>query len=205
MCLGGITISVVEPLVFGKLLKSQHPVTQILTISVIISIPITVFLVALNTGLEFNWSVMNWVLQFMSVIVISLIIVIGRYLVVNIIGSKKIIKAEADPISVESKFLERLPVKYRSATLLAISSEGHYLRVHTDRGSTLILMRISDAIRELALADGLQVHRSWWVARRGVDEAIRKNGRQFLNIKTGETVPVSRSFLPDLKAANLDK
>jgi len=65
-------------------------------------------------------------------------------------------------------------------------------------------MRISDAVRELSDAEGLQVHRSWWVAREGIGETKRQNGRRFLVLKNGETAPVSRSFLSALKLAGLD-
>lgn len=49
--------------------------------------------------------------------------------------------------------------------------EDRYLRIHTDGGSDLILMRLRDAVGELAGADGLQVHRSFWVARAAVRAA----------------------------------
>ena len=100
-------------------------------------------------------------------------------------------------------FLERLPAKYRGAALYAVSSEDHYLRVHTDRGEELILMRLSDAMRELEGADGLQTHRSWWVARDGVAEVARENGRQKIVLKSGVEAPVSRSFAAEVKAAIL--
>ena len=93
-----------------------------------------------------------------------------------------------------STFMERLPVKYRGATLYAVASEDHYLRVYTDSGEELILMRLADAIRELDGADGLQTHRSWWVAHDGVADSKRKGGRILLVLKSGSEVPVSRSY-----------
>lgn len=100
-------------------------------------------------------------------------------------------------------FLSRLPLKYRKADLYAVSSEDHYLRVHTSLGEELILMRLADAVRELAGADGLQVHRSWWIARTGVTD-IRKHGsRLSLVLVSGKEAPVSRTYLADVKAAGL--
>lgn len=205
MCLGGITIFIVEPLIYGTLFKNQHPVIQVLVISAVISIPIAIFLVGLNTKFKFDWSVINWAMQYLTVIIISLLIVTGRYLISQFMGAKTKATPDDNMTGPADSFLERLPVKFRSAELLALSSEGHYLRVHTDRGSPLILMRISDAVRELSGADGLQTHRSWWVARTGIEETRRKSGRRSLVLKNGETAPVSRSFLPALKSANLDK
>jgi hypothetical protein len=98
-----------------------------------------------------------------------------------------------------SPFLDRLPIRLRSATIYAVQSEDHYLRVHTSGGEELILMRIADAIRELAGLDGLQTHRSWWVAREGLADAARANGRLVLKLKSGAEAPVSRTYLKAVK------
>jgi len=98
-------------------------------------------------------------------------------------------------------FMARLPVKYRTATLYAISSEDHYLRVHTSIGEELILMRLADAERELSGADGLRVHRSWWIAKHGITDERKDSGRSFLVLPSGTEVPVSRSYRPKAKEA----
>ncbi|WP_290759623.1 LytTR family DNA-binding domain-containing protein [Henriciella sp.] len=107
----------------------------------------------------------------------------------------------ADEGDAVSDFLKRLPVRFHTADLWAVSSEDHYCRVHTSLGSELILMRLSDADRELASADGLRVHRSWWVARKGVARAERGDGRIRLYLHSGEDVPVSRSYQAAVKDA----
>lgn len=98
-------------------------------------------------------------------------------------------------------FLQRLPVKFRTATLYAIASEDHYLRIYTSLGEDLILMRLADAERELTGADGLRVHRSWWIARAGVSDERKDSGRSFLILPSGTEVPVSRSYRPKAKEA----
>lgn len=100
-------------------------------------------------------------------------------------------------------FLERLPVKYRTADLWAIASEDHYCRVFTSLGNELVLLRLSDAERDLASVDGLRVHRSWWVARNGVADIRREDGRPRLILKSGTEVPVSRSYLKAVRDAGL--
>ena len=100
-------------------------------------------------------------------------------------------------------FLERLPIKYRGAALYAVSSEDHYLRVHTERGEELILMRLADALRELAGADGLQTHRSWWVAVDGVADTKRDGARTLLVLKSGAEAPVSRSYAKAVREKGL--
>lgn len=100
-------------------------------------------------------------------------------------------------------FLERLPLKYRQASLYAISAEDHYLRVHTSLGSDLILLRLSDAVRELETAPGLRVHRSWWVAHSAIRGTRRDSGKLILLLEGGLEVPVSKTFLPRVRAAGL--
>ncbi|HEY4029581.1 MAG TPA: LytTR family DNA-binding domain-containing protein [Caulobacteraceae bacterium] len=109
--------------------------------------------------------------------------------------------ATAPGSSAQPKFFERLPVKLRGAELYAIEAEDHYLRLHTSRGSDLILMRLADAIGELDGLEGAQTHRSWWVARAAVADARRSDGRGVLVLKTGVEAPVSRSFAGALRQA----
>ena len=90
-------------------------------------------------------------------------------------------------------FFKRIPA-HLGQELLALGAEDHYLRVITPLGSDLILMRLSDALDELGDA-GMQVHRSWWVARSGVDALQRDGGRTLVVLKNGLEVPVSRTYL----------
>ena len=98
-------------------------------------------------------------------------------------------------------FMQRLPLPYRNADLYAISSEDHYLRIHTSAGEHMFLERLADAIRELEGADGMQTHRSWWVAAQGVDQTKSSGGRLTLILKSGVEVPVSRTFTSAVKQA----
>ena len=101
-----------------------------------------------------------------------------------------------------SKFLKRLPEHYKSAEIYAVSSADHYLRVYTDLGEELILMRLMDALKELEQVPGMKTHRSWWVAFDGVAERQRNQGKQSLRLKSGVIVPVSRSFDKAVKEAH---
>lgn len=97
------------------------------------------------------------------------------------------------------RFLDRLPLKLRGAEVWAVEAEDHYLRLHTSKGQDLILMRLADAIEELAGIEGMQVHRSWWVARDGIADARRGDGRATLTLKDGATCPVSRTYAGELR------
>ena len=92
-------------------------------------------------------------------------------------------------------FLEKLP-PHVVGDLIALEAQDHYLKVHTDRGSHLLLMRLSDAAAQLSLEDGLQVHRGWWVA----NDAVLRADKSQLHLRNGLTVPVSRTYLQAVRA-----
>lgn len=75
--------------------------------------------------------------------------------------------------------------------ILCLAMEDHYVRVHGADGSALHLGRMSDAVEALAGADGLRVHRSWWVATAAV-LSVEWDGRRLgLRLTNGLAVPVS--------------
>lgn len=94
-------------------------------------------------------------------------------------------------------FLQRLPSELKGAEIYAVSAEDHYLRIHSSKGSALILSRLSDAIRELNGIEGAQTHRSWWVARGAIKDVQRSRGKVQLTLKDETVAPVSR---PNVKA-----
>ena len=98
--------------------------------------------------------------------------------------------------------LSRLPLDKRG-TLLAISVEDHYVRVVTDKGEELLLMRLSDAIREVGDTRGAQVHRSHWAAFDAVTSVKRDGARALLTLSNGLEIPVSRANLSKIKEAGL--
>ncbi|GAA4712974.1 LytTR family DNA-binding domain-containing protein [Sphingomonas lutea] len=89
-------------------------------------------------------------------------------------------------------FLDRLPGHW-NGQLNALQMEDHYVRAHGPGGqSVLILMRMADAERELGAADGLRVHRSWWVARDAVIGRARDGRSLRLRLDGGLEAPVAR-------------
>ena len=98
------------------------------------------------------------------------------------------------------RLLERLPPGQR-APVLALEMEDHYVRVHTASGSSLVLLRMRDAVLEMDGVDGMQVHRSWWVARDSL-AGHRSEGRNLiLCLHGGLEAPVSRDTAAKLKAS----
>jgi hypothetical protein len=101
----------------------------------------------------------------------------------------------------EAEFRSRLPAKLRSAKLLALEAQDHYVRVYTDAGTDLISARFSDAVDSLARVHGYQVHRSWWVSGAAIKSARWERARGEVELDTGLKVPVSRSGAPALRHA----
>lgn len=113
--------------------------------------------------------------------------------------------AKADPAQDQDArpaILERLPPDKRGP-LLSLSVSDHYVEVATERGRCLVLMRLSDAIRETAPTRGLQIHRSHWVARDAIVRAVRRDGKPMLELSSGAVLPVSRSFAGAARDAGL--
>lgn len=98
------------------------------------------------------------------------------------------------------EILRHLPPRLGS-DLLCLSMEDHYVRLHTQQGSVLVLMSLGQALKELGGLDGLQVHRSWWVARHAVESVVEEGRNLRLMLKGGIEAPVSRANVARLRAA----
>ena len=85
--------------------------------------------------------------------------------------------------------------------ILAVSVEDHYVRVIAEDQSHLVLMPLRDAIALLPPDEGMQVHRSWWVARSAVCAHHRKGRDLRLSLSNGMDVPVSRAMTGPLREA----
>lgn len=108
-------------------------------------------------------------------------------------------RAAPAPNPASPPILDRLPHDLR-APLTHMSASDHYVEVFTSKGSALVLIRLSDAMRETGGTRGFQVHRSHWVARDAIKGLRRVEGRPVIELVSGARLPVSRSFLAPLKA-----
>jgi len=156
------------------------------------------------------WFVTGMVFEGEAYPLSTLPLMVGPVLTVTAVMSAiNVFLSKAQPVqthaavagSAPARFPDRLPIKLRGAAIRAVQAEDHYLRIHTDRGSDLILMRLSDALEELEGLEGSQTHRSWWVARDAVRDVARGDGRATLTLDGGVTVPVSRRYARALRDA----
>lgn len=95
-------------------------------------------------------------------------------------------------------FMSQIPVEKRG-DLLCLEMSDHYLKVYTDKGHHMLLMRFKDALSKLESFPGLQTHRSWWVAKSAIVK-VNKDGRKLqLTLSNDVIVPVSRTYEETIK------
>ena len=103
------------------------------------------------------------------------------------------VRPSADPAPGLALLLRRLPPEI-GRDILCLKAQEHYTNVVTAGGQALIYMRFSDAVG-LASAgiDGVQIHRSYWVAYAAIRGFDRSDGRIVARLVNGESLPVSRT------------
>jgi hypothetical protein len=99
------------------------------------------------------------------------------------------------------KLLARLPLPLCDGRLLAVEAHDHYVRVHTDRGSTLLRMRFSDSLALLDETPGTQVHRSWWLKRDSVQRVRKRKKGAIVTLTNGQEVPATHAAAKVLLAS----
>ncbi len=105
------------------------------------------------------------------------------------------------PVAARPRFYERLPDE-AAGTVVHLTVDDHYVQVFMDDGSQYrLLMRLSDAVAEMADVPGFYTHRSHWVSAAHVTEALREKNKDFLLLAGGAKIPVSRTYRDDVAAA----
>lgn len=90
-------------------------------------------------------------------------------------------------------FLESLEPALQGS-LCAIEAQEHYIKVTTTAESRMVLHRFSDAVQQLPASQGMQVHRSHWVAHAAVTRVAVDGQNMKLELNCDRSVPVSRTF-----------
>lgn len=193
---GALTTRLIEWRLHGR------PVAQFVAVTVVI----TVIMAGVAWGmgqLVFGAGSINFGATFVFyVFVISIVTAAITAIIRARLARIAIAAAPVTRVSEEPAVLAaRLPAKLRGAQILALQGEDHYVRVHTDKGSDLILMRLSDAVGEMGDTPGARSHRSWWVAKAAVEGTRRENGRAWLQLSNAIEAPISRNYLVELRKA----
>lgn len=174
---------------------------RIATVSAVMTLPVTPFIYILNASMlglpRRPWLIpqLGW-----QVLVVSLLIMTLRALAWRRIVETRTIVVPPLP-EAERSFRLRLSARRRSAKLIALEAEDHYVRVHTDAGAELVAMRFSEAVEELALAHGYRLHRSWWAFADAIESVRWNRGSGEARLTGGIVAPVSRSCASALRQA----
>ncbi len=198
MVIGWLWGVFVSSFFFRRIRPPQRLWASVLLSSLVIAIPYSAvvgFATHLAKGSRFN----N--LADIADLVGSVLVVTAAMNVINVLVARQT-GATTSASPQPPRFLDRLPLKLRGAEIWAVEAEDHYLRLHTSKGQDLILLRLSDALDELEGIEGARVHRSWWVARDAITDAVRSDGRATLTLKDGAEVPVSRTHARRLRERN---
>ena len=102
----------------------------------------------------------------------------------------------------QDKFIQLLPIEKRGQ-LYCLEMDDHYVKVYTDKGHHMLLMRFKDALAMLENHPGLQTHRSWWVSLDAVSSVEKQSRKVTLLLKNQLSVPVSRTYQNEVKEAGL--
>lgn len=197
---GGIIAAMMEPWI-ARLFPGRPRVfvlAQLIAMTPPISLWVTVFPVLLF-GRGPSWDKFLWVMP--SVLTIN-VAVVGLAWLTRSAFNRPLARLAAPEGVAPQGLRSRLPPRLARARLIAVEAEDHYLRIRTDSGSDLVLMRFADALQALADADGFRTHRSWWVARTAVETARWRGGRGELVLSDGSVAPVSRTYAAALKGTD---
>ena len=104
-------------------------------------------------------------------------------------------------IVARARLYDRLP-STTTASIMRLTVVDHYVDVYLDDGTQhRVLMRLTDAIREMDGAPEFCTHRSHWVSATHIRRAIKQRNREFVVLNDGTQVPVSKTYREDVLAA----
>lgn len=197
---GGVIAAMIEPLTFSALRGRPRlfVLLQLAAMTPAIAVWISLLPVIVFGAPLSAWRIL-WVMP--DVLIINMAVVVLAWLTRKALDRRD--PPPGAPEGVAPPALRaKLPPRLARARLVAVEAEDHYLRIRTEAGSALVLMRLGDALEALSGMDGFRTHRSWWVARTAVEAARWKGGRGQLILSDGSAAPVSRTYAAALKGTD---
>ncbi|WDR07120.1 LytTR family DNA-binding domain-containing protein [Devosia rhodophyticola] len=184
---------------FGLTPTGMNPWILALVEGFVGGVPVALCVLGINLVVMGDLGINPW-----HLLAYCMIICAGAIIITRLVERARVPVAQtaAAPAPQPPAILQRLPLPQRGK-LQQISVADHYVEITTDKGHGLVLMRLGDAIGETGAVEGLQIHRSHWVALDAVVRCIRVDGKPMVEMVNGTRLPISRSFLPAVKAAGL--
>ena len=202
---------------FGQRLMQDRVNSTLLSLAISSSFAglILSALLPLISGLFFRHSLLTYTEQVIRVIPYTL--VIGAAITLISVARRQLSEQRQQLIANEqnnlqplfslkeqalTQLMKQLPLEKRGQ-LICLQIDDHYLRVFTDKGEHLLLMRFKDALTLLQDYPGLQVHRSWWVAKEQVTSVLQDGRKTQLLLSNGILAPVSKTYQNQVREAGL--
>lgn len=193
----GFAVAVFVGKLFG--LRVRQTWARVLVFGAIVGVPVTLAVMAVSL-VAFGTVEFDPLAQWLQCTLIGM----GVIALSEIIDARAV--REAGPVAETAELpppiLDRIPLPARGP-LWALVVQDHYVEIVTERGRTLVLMRLGDAIREVGATPGVQIHRSHWVALAAVARVVKSDGRPAVELPDGRRLGISRGYLAAARAAGL--
>ncbi|WP_194132759.1 LytTR family DNA-binding domain-containing protein [Salipiger mangrovisoli] len=85
------------------------------------------------------------------------------------------------------------------AEIIYLEARQHHVCAALTGGNLTLRTRLADVLAQTTPEDGVQTHRSWWVARQAVAGLESWDGKPIIRLRNGASVPVARSRLAEVE------
>ena len=199
-CVGTLIFGVLQRLAVAGAQRLRIPVWPAVVVALLVGcVPLALFIGWLATTLwpflRGRITPLEWYAQcvFLSGPVLTFVVV-GRALRARATERREAQASQASQAS-PAPAATRL-----SGEVLCLRMEDHYVRVHSLNGSRLVAGPFERVIAGVA-AEGMRVHRSWWVARAAVTGVVADGRNLRLTLRGDLTAPISRTSVAKLREA----
>lgn len=106
--------------------------------------------------------------------------------------------SEADAPSLKS-LIDTVP-RSLGDNIIRMHAQDHYVEVVTTDGRALLTEQFGDCMEKLKQLDGIQCHRSHWIALTHVKDLTRSGSAYICIMSNGDEIPISRRRYSELKS-----
>ena len=129
-----------------------------------------------------------------AVIIYILVVIPSEFITRNILNIEK---DKYDEI-ITPNILYNIPLPERG-DLWGLVAEDHYVNIITSKGEHLHYSTFKKAINDCKGVEGIQINRSFWIAKDGLKSIIKKDGKVICILKNKTEMTASKSGLNLMK------
>lgn len=83
--------------------------------------------------------------------------------------------------------------------VIYLNAQEHYIQIAMQTDKVMIRARLCDAVAQTTPSQGLQPHRSWWVAVTARPSLTKEDGKPVLKLSDGTIVPIAAARLKEVQ------